>query len=75
MLGRIVTEGAAGRGPQRRIDELLLQLKGLVHVRALLEARGVAAAEISKFEDEISRVRAELARASQAQAKTLAAAA
>ncbi|HZT46067.1 MAG TPA: hypothetical protein VFA24_07810 [Gaiellaceae bacterium] len=54
---------------------MLLQLKGLVHVRALLEARGVAAAEISKFEDEISRVRAELARASQAQAKTLAAAA
>ncbi len=75
MLAGIVTEAAAGRGPQRKVDELLLELTGLVHVRALLEARGVSAAEVSKFEDEISRVRAELARASAADATTLAAAA
>jgi len=73
MLGGSVTERPGGRGRQRRIDELLLQLKGLVHVRALLEARGVSAAEVSKFEDEISRVRDEIARAAQAQTKTLAA--
>ena len=44
---------------QRRVDELILQLKGLVHVRALLELRGVAAAELER---EADRVRAELAR-------------
>ena len=74
MSAGIVTEGAAGRGLQRKIDDLLLQLKGLVHVRALLEARGVSAAELSKFTEAISRVRDELARAARAQARTLAAA-
>jgi hypothetical protein len=74
MSAGIVTEGVAGRGRQRRIDDLLLQLKGLVHVRALLEARGVSAAELSKFTEAISSVRDELARAARAQAKTLAAA-
>ena len=44
---------------QRRVDELILQLRGLVHVRALLELRGVAAAELER---EADRVRAELAR-------------
>ncbi len=74
MSAGIVTEAAAGRGLQRRIDDLLLQLKGLVHVRALLEARGVSAAELAKFTEAISRVRDDLARAAHAQAKTLAAA-
>jgi len=69
-----MTEGAAGRGLQRKIDDLLLQLKGLVHVRALLETRGVSAAELAKYSDAIARVRDELARVSRAQGKTLAAA-
>ena len=60
MSGGIVTQPAAGGALQRRIDDLLLQLKGLVHVRALLETRGVAPAELAKV--------------SRAQAQTLAAA-
>jgi hypothetical protein len=47
---------------QRRIDELLLQLKGLVLVRAILENRGATAAEIDEHTREADRVRAELAR-------------
>jgi hypothetical protein len=70
----IVTEASAGWALQRRIDDLLLQLKGLVHVRALLETRGVSPAELEKHSDAISRVRDELAQLSRAHAKTLAAA-
>jgi hypothetical protein len=47
---------------QRRIDDLLLQLKGLVLVRAILENRGASAAEIDEHAREADRVRAELAR-------------
>src|SRR5262249_58602877 len=47
---------------QRRRDDLLLQLKGLVHVRALLELRGATAAELDAHAREADRVRAELAR-------------
>jgi hypothetical protein len=47
---------------QRRLDDLVLQLKGLVHVRALLETHGASAAELTAHSDEITRVRAELAR-------------
>jgi hypothetical protein len=53
---------------QRRLDDLVLQLKGLVHVRALLETHGASAAEITAHSDEITRVRAELARFMQATA-------
>ena len=74
MIAGIVTEGAAGRALQRKIDDLLLQLKGLVHVRALLETRGVSAAELAKHSEAISRVRDELAQLARAQARTLAAA-
>jgi hypothetical protein len=74
MSGGIVTQQVAGGGLQRRIDDLLLQLKGLVHVRALLETRGVSPAELAKHTDAISRVRDELAQLARAQAKTLAAA-
>jgi hypothetical protein len=74
MRAEIVTEVAAGWALQRRIDDLLLQLKGLVHVRALLEARGVSPVELDKHSDAISRVRDELAQLARAQAKTLAAA-
>jgi hypothetical protein len=74
MSAGIVTEGAVGRGLQRKIDDLLLQLKGLVHVRALLETRGVSAVELNKYSEAISRVRDELAQLARAQAKTLAAA-
>jgi hypothetical protein len=46
----------------RELDDLVLQLKGLVHVRALLEDRGASKEEIEAHGDEIKRVRAELAR-------------
>jgi hypothetical protein len=47
---------------QRELDDLVLQLKGLVHVRALLESRGASAAELAEHREEIDRVRGELAR-------------
>lgn len=46
----------------RHVDDLVLQLKGLVHVRALLETRGASPAELGAHEHEAARVRAELAR-------------
>ena len=45
----------------RRIEDLLLDLKGLVYVRALLESRGASPAEVLAHADAITRVRAELA--------------
>jgi hypothetical protein len=45
----------------RRTDDLALELKGLVYVRALLESRGASPAEITAHTDAIVRVRAELA--------------
>ena len=65
MSAAILTDGPAGREPERMIDDLVLQLTGLVHVRALLETHCVAPAEIAKHSDAIERVRAELARLSQ----------
>jgi hypothetical protein len=53
---------------QPRLDHLVLQLKGLVHVRALLETRGASRAELSAHGEEIARVRAELARLARADA-------
>ena len=53
---------------QRRLDDLVLQLNGLVYVRALLETHGASAAEIGAHSDEITRVRAELARFTKATA-------
>jgi hypothetical protein len=53
---------------QRRLDDLVLQLKGLVHVRALLETHGASAAELTAHSDAITRVRAELARFTKATA-------
>ena len=50
----------------RRLDELDLQLKGLVHVRALLEMRGAPTAELSKYAREARRVRTELAQLARA---------
>jgi hypothetical protein len=46
---------------ERRTDDLVLQLKGLVHVRALLESRGAPSGEIDAHTAEIARVRAQLA--------------
>jgi hypothetical protein len=48
-------------GLQREVDDLVLQLKGLVHVRALLESRGASAEELDEHSEEIARVRGELA--------------
>jgi hypothetical protein len=45
----------------RRLADLSLHLKGLIHVRALLETRGASAAELDAHSHEIARVRAELA--------------
>ncbi|HWX09185.1 MAG TPA: hypothetical protein VNY33_04335 [Gaiellaceae bacterium] len=46
----------------RRVDDLNLQLTGLVHVRALLEARGASRSALAAHEREAARVRAELTR-------------
>ena len=53
----------SGFASQRELDDLVLDLKGLVHVRALLEARGASAEELEAHSDEISRVRGRLAEA------------
>jgi hypothetical protein len=53
---------------QSRLDDLVLQLKGLVHVRALLETRDASPAELNAHGDEIARVRGELARLAQSTA-------
>jgi hypothetical protein len=47
---------------RRRRDDLSLQLKGLVHVRALLEANGASLSAVSLHSEAIDRVRAELDR-------------
>jgi hypothetical protein len=44
-----------------RRDDLDLQLKGLVYVRALLETKGASAAELDAHSDAIVRVRTKLA--------------
>ena len=46
---------------QPQVDDLVLRRKGLVHVRALLETRGVSPDELEAHSDEIARVRADLA--------------
>ena len=73
MSALIVAHPAAGSfrvspATQRRLDDLALQLKGLVHVRALLEAQGVSAAELAAHSDAIERVRDELAEVAKADA-------
>jgi hypothetical protein len=50
------------------VDDLVLQLKGLVLVRAILEERGATAAELDEHSAEIERVRGELARVAVADA-------
>jgi hypothetical protein len=45
---------------QRQLDDRVLQLKGLVLVRALLESRGASDAEVAAHSDEIARLRGEL---------------
>jgi len=43
------------------INDVLTQLKGLVLVQPILEARGVSSEELERHKDEINRVRALLA--------------
>ena len=43
------------------INDVLTQLKGLVLVQPILEARGVSTEELERHTDEINRVRALLA--------------
>jgi hypothetical protein len=57
-----------GRGPtdsrsdaEHELDELVLQLKALVKVRAQLESGGASAAQIESYTARIDRVRARLA--------------
>jgi hypothetical protein len=47
----------------RRIDDLLLQARGLVLVRQLLARRGASPAELDAHTRELERVRHRLARA------------
>ncbi len=46
---------------EHELEDLVLHLKGVVHVRALLEDRGAPAAEIEAHSAEIERLRARLA--------------
>ncbi|MDX6410017.1 MAG: hypothetical protein QOE13_3088 [Gaiellaceae bacterium] len=46
----------------RRLDDLVLQLKGLVLVRGLRERRGADEDELLMYGEEIDRVRGRLAR-------------
>ena len=46
----------------RDLQDIVLQLKGLVLVRGLLELRGASAAELQEHTDEIERLRDRLAR-------------
>jgi len=46
---------------ERDIDRILLHIKGLVFVRALLEAQGVSQAEIAEHSAELERQRERLA--------------
>ncbi len=52
-----------------RREDLNLHLKGLVYVRALLEAKGASPAELDAHSDAIARVRTKLARLEQAGAE------
>ena len=45
----------------RELADAVLELKGLVHVRAILEDRGTSDAEIAAHTAEIERVRERLA--------------
>jgi len=45
----------------RELNDAVLQLKGLVHVRAILEERGASDAELAEHTAEIGRVRDRLA--------------
>lgn len=46
----------------RGLDDLVLQLKGLVLVREVLRKRGATTAELDKHSAEIERVRTQLAK-------------
>ena len=46
----------------RRLDDLDLELKGLVHARALLETKGAPRDAVALHAQAIERVRGELAR-------------
>lgn len=47
---------------ERKIEELLLHLRGLVFVRAILEQRGASEPELEQHASEITLVRARLGR-------------
>jgi hypothetical protein len=58
-----VTAGQDGLGDGfRKLDDLLLHLKGLVLVRRLREQRGADEGELLMYGAEIDRVRGRLAR-------------
>jgi len=55
-------DGARGGLPTPKlVADLVLRLKGLVHVRALLEDRGASVIELAEHTAEIDRLRAQLA--------------
>lgn len=57
----MAAEGGLGDG-FRKLDDLVLQLKGLVLVRGLRERRGADEGELLMYGAEIERVRGQLAR-------------
>lgn len=57
----MAAEGGLGDG-FRKLDDLVLQLKGLVLVRGLRERRGADEGELLMYGAEIDRARGQLAR-------------
>ena len=55
---------------ESEIDRVLLHIKGLVYVRALLEAQGASEAEIAEHTAELERKRERLARLVRAEASS-----
>ena len=45
----------------RELDNLILQIKGLLFVRALLEEKGASEAELAEYQAELERQRRRLA--------------
>jgi hypothetical protein len=56
----------SGGALQRQLDDLELRLKGLVHVRALLETNGAPPDAVALHSEAIERVRGELTRLARA---------
>jgi hypothetical protein len=56
-----IETGSSEPSKRKPVDELILKIKGLVHVRATLEDRGASVSELAEHTAEIERLRGQLA--------------